>query len=146
MRIQLSDHFSFHKLIRFTLPSIAMMIFSSIYGVVDGYFVSNYAGKTPFTAVNLVMPILAILGTVAFMFGTGGTALVAKTCGEGDTEKANRFFSLFVYCAFAVGAALAVAAFALIRPIVKMLGAEGILLDACVQYARIVLAALPLLF
>lgn len=106
MRIQLSDHFSFRKLICFALPSIAMMIFTSIYGVVDGYFVSNYAGKTPFAAVNLVMPVLAILGTVGFMFGTGGTALVAKTCGEGDREKANRYFSLLVYSAFAVGIAL----------------------------------------
>ncbi len=144
MRIQLSDHFSFRKLISFALPSIAMMIFTSIYGVVDGYFVSNYAGKTPFAAVNLVMPVLAILGTVGFMFGTGGTALVAKTCGEGDREKANRYFSLLVYSAFAVGIALAVIAFVLIRPIVIRLGAEGTLLDASVQYARIVLTALPL--
>lgn len=144
MRIQLSDHFSFRKLIRFALPSIAMMIFTSIYGVVDGYFVSNYAGKTPFAAVNLVMPVLAILGTVGFMFGTGGTALVAKTCGEGDREKANRYFSLLVYSAFAVGIALAVIAFVLIRPIVIRLGAEETLLDASVQYARIVLTALPL--
>lgn len=92
MRIRLSDHFTYGKLFRYTLPSIAMMVFTSIYGVVDGYYVSNFAGKTPFAAVNLFMPVLAIMGTVSFMFGTGGTALVAKTCGEGDKERANRYF------------------------------------------------------
>lgn len=99
MNIQLSDHFNYRKLIKFTLPSIAMMIFTSIYSVVDGFFVSNFAGKTPFAAVNLIMPVLMIMGTVGFMFGTGGTALVAKTYGEGEKEKANRYFSLFVYYA-----------------------------------------------
>lgn len=143
-RIRLSDHFTYGKLLRFTLPSIAMMVFSSIYGVVDGYFVSNYAGKTPFAAVNLVMPVLAIMGTVSFMFGTGGTALVAKTLGEGDKDRANRYFSLIVYVAFAVGVILAILGFVLIRPIAARLGAEGPLLDSCVRYARIVLLALPL--
>ena len=143
-RIRLSDHFTYGKLLRFTLPSIAMMVFSSIYGVVDGYFVSNYAGKTPFAAVNLVMPVLAIMGTVSFMFGTGGTALVAKTCGEGDKDRANRYFSLIVYTAFAAGVILAIMGFVLIRPIAARLGAEGPLLDSCVRYARIVLIALPL--
>lgn len=93
MRIQLSDHFSYGKLIRFTIPSIAMMIFTSIYGVVDGFFVSNFAGKTPFAAVNLIMPFAMIMGALGFMLGTGGSALVAKTLGEGDREKANRIFS-----------------------------------------------------
>ena len=111
MHIQLSDHFTYKRLIRFTLPSIAMMIFTSIYSVVDGFFVSNFAGKTPFAAVNLIMPILMILGTVGFMFGTGGTALVAKTYGEGDKEKANRCFSLFVYTAFLIGVVLSVIGF-----------------------------------
>lgn len=143
-RIRLSDHFTYGKLLRFTLPSIAMMVFSSIYGVVDGYFVSNYAGKTPFAAVNLVMPVLAIMGIVSFMFGTGGTALVAKTCGEGDKDRANRYFSLIVYVAFAVGVVLAILGFILIRPIAARLGADGPLLDSCVRYARIVLFALPL--
>lgn len=96
-RIQLSDHFTYGRLIRFTLPSIGMMIFTSIYGVVDGFFVSNFAGKTPFAAINLIMPFLMILSTVGFMFGTGGSAIVAKTFGEGDSEKGNRYFSLFVY-------------------------------------------------
>lgn len=143
MRIQLSDHFTYGKLIKFTLPTIATMIFTSIYSVVDGFFVSNFAGKTPFAAINLIMPVLNILGIVGFMFGTGGTALVAKACGEGDKEKANRYFSLFTYVAVAIGLVLAAFGFIFIRPIASVLGAEGILLDNCVIYARIILAALP---
>ena len=100
MQIKLSDKFNYKKLLRFTLPSIAMMIFTSIYGVVDGFFISNFAGKTPFAAVNLIYPFLMILSTVGFMFGTGGSALVAKTFGEGKPQKANRLFSLFVYFSF----------------------------------------------
>lgn len=143
MNIQLSDHFNYRKLIKFTLPSIAMMIFTSIYSVVDGFFVSNFAGKTPFAAVNLIMPVLMIMGTVGFMFGTGGTAIVAKTYGEGDKEKANRYFSLFVYVATAIGVVLAILGLIFIRPIAVLLGAGGSLLDNCVLYARIVLLALP---
>ena len=143
MSIQLSDHFNYRKLIKFTLPSIAMMIFTSIYSVVDGFFVSNFAGKTPFAAINLIMPVLMILGTVGFMFGTGGTALVAKTYGEGDKEKANRYFSLFVYVVTAIGVILAIVGFVFIRPIAMLLGAESSLLENCVLYARIVLLALP---
>ena len=106
-RIQLSDHFTYGRLIRFTLPSIGMMIFTSIYGVVDGFFVSNFAGKTPFAAVNLAWPFLMILSTVGLMFGTGGSAIVAKSFGEGDRDRANRCCSLFVYVAAAVGVVLA---------------------------------------
>lgn len=143
MRIQLSDHFSYGKLIRFTIPSIAMMIFTSIYGVVDGFFVSNFAGKTPFAAVNLIMPFLMIVATVGFMFGTGGTALVAKTFGEGDEKKANQLFSLFTYTAFVLGVILAVVSIIFLRPISIFLGAEGELLENCVTYGRIILLALP---
>lgn len=143
MRIQLSDHFTYGKLIRFTMPSIAMMIFTSVYGVVDGFFVSNFAGKTPFSAVNLIMPFLMIVATVGFMFGTGGTALVAKIFGEGDKEKANKYFSLFVYVSFALGVIFAILGIVFIRPISALLGAEGELLENCVVYARIILAALP---
>lgn len=143
MRIQLSDHFSYKKLIKFTLPSIAMMIFTSIYGVVDGFFVSNFAGKTPFAAVNLIMPFLMIVATVGMMFGTGGTAIVAKTFGEGKREKANALFSLFVYTAFGLGVVFAVLGILFIRPIAAKLGAEGALLENCVVYARIILAVLP---
>lgn len=142
--IALSEHFDYKKLFRFTLPSIAMMIFTSIYGVVDGLFVSNMVGKTAFTAVNFIMPVLMILGSVGFMFGTGGSALVSKTLGEGENEKANRTFSLIVYSTVAVGAALAVAGFALMRVIASALGAEGEMLDNCVLYGRIIVAALPL--
>lgn len=141
--IQLSDHFSYGRLIRFTLPSIGMMIFTSIYGVVDGFFVSNFAGKTPFAAVNLIMPVLMIMATVGFMFGTGGSAIVAKTFGEGDPEKANNHFSLFVYVSLILGIILAVLAIIFIRPIAVLLGAEGQLLEDAVLYARIILLALP---
>ena len=143
MKIQLSDHFSYKKLIRFTLPSIGMMIFMSIYGVVDGFFVSNFAGKTPFAAVNLIMPFLMILSTAGFMFGTGGSALVAKTFGEGDKERGNRYFSLFVYVALGISIVLAVISFIFLRPIAELLGAEGELVDNCVLYGRIILLALP---
>ncbi len=143
MRIQLSDHFTYGKLICFTVPSIAMMIFTSIYGVVDGFFVSNFAGKTPFSAVNLIMPFLMILATVGFMFGTGGTAIVAKTLGEGKKEKANEYFSLFIYIAFVLGVVFAILGIVFIRPISVLLGAEGELLENCVVYARVILIALP---
>ena len=143
MKIQLSDHFSYKKLIIFTIPSIAMMIFTSIYGVVDGFFVSNFAGKTPFAAVNLIMPFLMILSTVGFMFGTGGTAIVAKTFGEGDHERANRYFSLFVYFSFALGILFAILGIVFIRPISILLGADGELLENCIVYGRIILSAMP---
>lgn len=143
--IQLSDHFNYGRLIRFTLPSIAMMIFTSIYGVVDGFFVSNYVGKTPFAAVNFIMPFLMILATVGFMFGTGGSAIVAKTLGEGKKEKANNYFSLLVYVALALGIIFALLGLLFIRPIAVLLGAEGLLLENSVIYARIILAALPFL-
>lgn len=109
--IQLSDHFTCRKLIRFTLPSITMIIFTAIYGVVDGFFVSNYAGKTPFAAVNLIIPLLLILGSVGFMFGTGGGALIAKTMGQGDRRRSNNIFSMIVYASAACGVVLAPWAF-----------------------------------
>lgn len=145
MKIQLSDHFDYKKLFRFTLPSIVMMIFTSIYGVVDGFFVSNFVGKTPFAAVNFIMPVLMILGGMGFMFGTGGGALIAKTLGEGKREKANRIFSLLVYSAAALGVLLAVLGIAFMREIASALGSEGQMLADCVLYGRIVLLALPFL-
>ena len=143
MAIKLSDHFTYRRLLRFILPSVAMMIFTSVYSVVDGFFVSNFAGKTPFAAVNLIFPFLMIVATVGFMFGTGGTAIVAKTFGEGDPDKANRYFSLFVYVSFILGAVFAILGFIFIRPIASLLGAKGELLECCVVYARIILTALP---
>ena len=124
MKIQLSEHFTYPKLLRFTLPSIIMLVFSSIYGVVDGFFVSNFVGKTAFTAVNFILPFLMILGAVGFMFGTGGGALIAKTMGEGDDVRANRLFSLVVYTSLGCGVALAVLGFGLLRPLATALGAD----------------------
>ena len=143
MRIQLSEHFTYSKLIRFTLPSIAMMIFTSIYSVVDGFFVSNFAGKTPFAAVNLIMPFLMILSAIGFMFGAGGTALVAKTMGEGRHAKANEYFSIIVYFALGLGIVISVLGFIFMRPIAELLGAEGELIQCCVQYGRITIISMP---
>lgn len=145
MKIQLSDHFGYAKLLRFTLPSIAMMIFTSIYGVVDGLFVSNFVGKTEFAAVNFVYPLIMMLGTIGFMFGTGGSALIAKTMGEGEDKKANELFSLLVYIPFLLGVAVAAVAFVFIRPIVSLMGAEGELLEHSLTYGRILLLGLPAL-
>lgn len=141
--IQLSDHFSFRKLLRFTLPAIVMMVFTSIYSVVDGFFVSNFVGESPFTAVNFIMPFLMILGSIGFMFGTGGGALIAKTLGNGEREASNRIFSLIVYTSIISGIVLAVLGILLIRPIASALKAEGELLENCVTYGRIILIALP---
>ena len=141
--IQLSDHFTCRKLICFTLPSITMIIFTAIYGVVDGFFVSNYAGKTPFAAVNLIIPVLLILGSVGFMFGTGGGALIAKTMGQGDRQRANNIFSLIVYASAACGVVLAALGFLILRPAAVLMGAEGELLEQALIYGRINLIALP---
>lgn len=143
MKIQLSDHFTYKKLLRFTLPSILMMIFTSIYGVVDGFFVSNYVGKTPFAAVNFIMPFLMILGAVGFMFGTGGSALIAIKMGEGDEKKARGLFSLFIYVSAVCGVIIAALGIIFIRPIAAFLGADGMMLENCVSYGRIVLIAIP---
>ena len=141
--IQLSDHFTYGKLLRFTLPSIAMMIFTSIYSVVDGFFISNYAGKTAFAAVNLVFPALMILGTVGFMIGTGGSALVGKTLGEGDKKKASELFSLFIVTAFVLGIVISVVGFIFLRQLAKILGADDSMIDYCVTYGRIIIVANP---
>lgn len=143
MKIQLSDHFSYKKLLRFTLPSIAMMIFSSIYGVVDGLFVSNFVGKTPFAAVNIIWPYVMLLGCAGFLFGTGGSALIAKKLGERKPEEANRLFSLFVYTSAVVGVVIAVAGQFLLGPVARLQGAEGELYDNCIRYGRVVLLGTP---
>ncbi len=141
MAIQLSEHFSYGKLLRFTVPSIIMMIFTSIYGVVDGIFVSNFVGKTAFAAVNLIMPVCMLLGAVGFMVGTGGSALVSKLLGEGNREQANRVFSMLIYLSFGVGILLTVIGILLMRPISVLLGAQGQMLENCVLYGSIVLPA-----
>lgn len=143
MSIKLSDHFDYKRLLRYALPSIVMMVFTSIYGIVDGFFVSNYAGKTPFAAVNLIMPLLLILGCVGFMFGTGGGALIAKTMGERKPDKANELFTLIITVSAASGVVLAALGFFLLRPVAELMGASGELLEQSLIYGRIILLALP---
>lgn len=142
MNIQLSEHFSYSKLLRFVFPSIVMMVFISIYGVIDGLFVSNYVGKVPFAAINLIMPFLMILGSLGFMIGTGGSAFVAKTLGEGKEEEAKRYFSMLVYVSIAGGIILSVVGMLVIRPLTIAMGAEGEMIEDCVIYARILLITL----
>lgn len=141
--IQLSDHFDYKRLLRYTCPSVVMLVFTSIYGVVDGFFVSNYAGKTPFAAVNFIMPLLMILGCVGFMFGTGGGALIAITMGAGRMKKANELFSQIVFASAGCGILLAAFGFLFLRPVASMMGAEGRLLEDCLTYGRILLIAIP---
>ena len=141
--IQLSDHFTRKRLLRFSLPSIVMMVFTSIYGVVDGYFVSNYTGKTPFAAVNLIMPFLMILGGVGFMFGTGGGALIAKPMGEGKAEKTDTLFSMTVFASILCGLVLTAVGLLFLRPFARLMGAEGELLENSLLYGTINLIALP---
>ena len=139
MHISLSEHFHYRKLLRFTFPSIIMVTFTSVYGVVDGLFVSNFVGKTPFAAINLIWPFLMILGCGGFMIGTGGSALVSKTMGEGDGQRANRYFSLLVLFTVALGIAITVPGFFLIEPVALLLGADEAMLPYCVLYGRIIL-------
>lgn len=143
MNIQLSDHFTYRRLIRFVIPSVAMMILTSIYGVVDGLFVSNFVGKTPFAAVNLVIPFTMILGAFGFMLGTGGTALVAKTLGEGRQEEANWIFSMLIYFALGLGVLLTIFGIAVLKRIVIKMGADDAMLRHCMIYGRIVLLGIP---
>jgi putative MATE family efflux protein len=143
MAIQLSDHFTYSRLLRFSLPTIMMIIFTSIYGMVDGFFISNYVGKTPFAAINLIYPFLMILGVGGFIFGTGGSALIGKLLGEGRREKANSVFSLIVYVTLALGIVIAAAGIASMRSVALLLGAEGQMLEDCVLYGNLVMLGLP---
>lgn len=140
MRIQLSEHFTYQKLLRFSLPTIAMMIFTSIYGIVDGFFVSNYVGKTAFAAVNLIMPYLMIQGCFGFMIGTGGGALVAKTLGERKRETADRYFTMLVWFTVMSGVLISVISILIMRPVVLFLGAEGAMVQECMIYGVIMSA------
>lgn len=143
MKIQLSEHFTYKKLLRFVLPSIIMMIFTSIYGVVDGLFVSNYVGKTAFAGLNLIMPFIMALSALGFMMGTGGSAIVAKTLGEGKKKKANEYFSLLVYVTLVGGIIFSVLGIALTKYVSAALGATGELLDNCILYGRIIFLSMP---
>lgn len=140
--IQLSDHFTYARLFRFVLPSIVMMVFTSIYGVVDGLFVSNFAGKTAFASINLIMPFLIILGAMGFMLGTGGTALVSRVLGEGDKEHANKYFSMITLFGILLGVILTVVGVLAMRPMAILLGATEAMVDDCVLYGRIVVCFL----
>lgn len=141
--IQLSDHFTYNKLLRFTFPSIIMMVFTSIYGVVDGFFVSNFAGKTAFASINLIMPFVMILGGMGFMIGTGGTALVSLVLGEGNREKANRYFSMMIWLTLLLSLILSVIGIVFIRPVASFLGATPEMMDDCVLYGRILIGFTP---
>ncbi len=143
MKIEISDHFTYKKLLKFAYPSIIMMLFTSIYGNVDGFFVSNFVGEIPFAAVNLTWPVIMIFGGVGFVFGCGGNAVIATALGEGDKERANRYFSLIVYASIAVGIVLGGIGFLLRRQLSIALGAEGELLDACVLYLSVLFAFTP---
>lgn len=145
MKIHLYDHFTYKKLLRFTLPSIAMMVFISIYGIVDGFFVSNYVGKVPFAALNYIYPFLMILGALGFMFGTGGSAFIAKTIGEGDKEKANRTFSMIIFATVILGVGFSALGEIFLEEISYLLGATGDMHKGCVEYGRIFLIFMPAL-
>ena len=142
MKIQLSDHFTYGRLLKFTFPSIVMMVFTSIYGVVDGIFVSNFAGKTPFAAINLIMPYLMLTSVLGFMVGTGGTALISMTLGMGDKKKANEIFSLLTWVCIIGGIVLTALSMVFMRPVAILLGATGQMLEDCVTYGMIVQLAL----
>lgn len=139
MRIAISEHFTYKKLIKFTLPTIIMMIFTSIYGVVDGLFISNVVGSDAFAAVNLIMPAIMIVGALGFMMGTGGSAIVSKTIGEGDTQKANRYFSMLMYFEIILGIIFTIAGLFTLEPIAKLLGATNEMMEYCLTYGRILL-------
>lgn len=146
MNIRLSDHFSYGKLIRFTMPTIAMMIFTSIYGVVDGVFVSNCVGSDAFAAVNLIMPVIMILGSAGFMIGTGGSAIVSKTLGEKKLEKASEYFSMLIYLCIVSGVILSAIGIIFIKPIAGLLGATGDIANNCIIYGRTVFFMMTGLF
>ena len=143
MEIKLSDHFSYGRLIRFALPTIMMIIFTSIYGMVDGFFISNFVGKTPFAAINLIYPFLMILGVFGFIFGTGGSALIGKLLGEGKRGKANSVFSFLVYITAFTGIVVAIIGCIVMEPVARLLGADEAMLADCVLYGRLVLLGLP---
>ncbi len=143
MKIQLSEHFTYNKLLRFVFPSIVMMIFTSIYSVVDGLFVSNFVGKTALASINLILPFLMGLSALGFMIGTGGSAIVAKTLGEGDPKRANSYFSMLVYVTAIGGIILALLGMLLVPSVASFLGAEGELLSNCILYGRISFISMP---
>lgn len=144
MNIQISSHFTYRKLFRFVFPSILMMIFTSMYTIVDGFFISNFAGKTPFAAVNLIMPVIMGISTIGFMIGTGGSAIISMTLGERKRDLANKYFSMLIYSAIIISIIVSILGFAFIRPISKALKADGELLENCIAYGKILFAFMPI--
>jgi len=143
MKISLSDHFNYKKLIRFTVPTIAMMIFTSIYGVVDGFFISNYAGDLAFTSINIIYPAIMMVASIGFMFGTGGSAIVAKTLGEGKKEKANQYFSMIICLEIIIGIILSSLGVIFLKPIAQLLGAKDYMMEYIVPYGIILFIGIP---
>ncbi len=143
MRIGLSEHFTYKKLLKFVAPSIIMMTFLSVYSVVDGLFVSNFVGSDAVAAINYIFPVFMVFGSIGFMLGAGGSALVSKTLGEGDKEKANEYFSMLVYVTAGIGVVIALAGQFAVPEIAKLFGAEGVIYDYCVLYGRVLLSAQP---
>ncbi len=144
MRIQLCEHFDYKKLLRFVFPSVAMMVFGSIYGIVDGLFVSNIVGKTPFAALNLIYPFIAVLSALGFMIGAGGNAIVSKTLGEGNKEKANQYFSMLIYVSVLIGIIVAVLGILTVCPVAVLLGADTEeMIEYCAVYGSIIFAGIP---
>lgn len=143
MNNTIKNKYTFIKLLKFTIPTMVTLIFTSIYNVVDSLFISNYVGKDAFAAVNFIVPLLMCLGAIGFMFGTGGSALISKTMGEGEKDKPNQLFSLIVYISLVIGVLLAVLGFFLIRPVAIFLGAKGILLEGSMEYGRIIILSVP---
>ena len=144
MNIQLSSHFTYKKLFRFVIPSILMMIFTSMYTIVDGFFISNFVGKIPFAAVNLIMPVIMGISTIGFMIGSGGSAIISMTLGKGQREQANKYFSMLIYCAIILSVILSTLGFFFIRPIAQTLGATNELLENSVIYGKILFAFMPI--
>ena len=143
MRISLSEHFNYKKLLRFTLPTIAMMIFVSIYGVVDGLFISNFVGDVAFTSINIIFPGIMMLGSVGFMFGTGGSAIVSKTLGEGNKEKANQYFSMLIVLEIIIGIILSIIGIIFLAPIANLLGAKDYMMQYIKPYGTALFVSLP---
>lgn len=143
MKIQISEHFTMKKLLIFCLPSIIMMVFTSIYGVVDGLFVSNFAGDTAFSAINFIMPVIMALGSLGFMFGTGGSAIVAKTFGENKKDLANQYFTMLTFVNIVIGIIIAVIGFIFLKPIAVIMKASDAMLEYCVPYGKILILCLP---
>ena len=148
MEIKLSEHFTFGKLLKFVFPSVVMMVFTSIYNVVDGFFVSNFVGKASFAAVNLITPLLMLGGAIGFMIGTGGSALVAKLLGAGDKEKANRIFSLLIYATIVISMVLSVCGMIFFKYLliifIFLCSVAAVLFTACVDYRHLLAQINPL--